>query len=54
LIIAMTHLTPLDQTFLLLLITACLGSCLICAVWELEQVRARRVSTRRRHTTKRD
>jgi hypothetical protein len=54
LILAMTHLAPLDQAFLLLLITACLGSCLVRAFWELEQARARRVATRRRRATKRD
>ncbi|WP_164988228.1 hypothetical protein [Bradyrhizobium betae] len=52
--IAMTQLAPLDQALLLLLIAACLGSCLIRAFWELEQARARRVLTRRRRTTKRD
>jgi hypothetical protein len=50
----MTHLAPLDQALLLLLISACLGSCLIRAFWELEQARARRVSAQRRRTTKRD
>ena len=41
----MTHITPVDQAFLLLLIVLCLGSCLIRAFWELEQVRARRIVT---------
>lgn len=46
----MTEIAPFDQTVLLLLIIACLGPCLVRAVWELEQVRARRIaaSPRRR------
>jgi hypothetical protein len=55
LINGMTHITPVDQAFLLLLIVLCLGSCLIRAFWELEQVRARRIaSPPRGRTTKRD
>ncbi|MBW7973266.1 hypothetical protein [Bradyrhizobium sp. BR 10289] len=53
-IIAMIHLAPLNQALLLVLIAACLGSCLIRAFWELEQARARRVAMRRSRTTKRD
>jgi hypothetical protein len=51
----MTHLAPVDQVFLLLVIVFCLGSCLIRAFWELEQARARRrAPLSRRQTTKRD
>ncbi|MGY3421524.1 hypothetical protein ACVWZW_001999 [Bradyrhizobium sp. F1.13.4] len=35
---AMTHIPAVDQAFLLLLIVFCLGTCLIRAFWELEQV----------------
>lgn len=51
----MTQIAPVDQAFLLLLIVACLGSCLVRAFWELEQMRTRRIATSpRRQTTKRD
>jgi hypothetical protein len=51
----MTHLAPADQTFLLLVIVFCLGSCLIRAFWELEQARARRrAPSPRRRTSKCD
>jgi hypothetical protein len=51
----MMNLTPVDQAFLLLLIVSCLGTCLVRALWELEQLRARRIaSPSRRRTTKRD
>ncbi|QPF88691.1 hypothetical protein [Bradyrhizobium commune] len=51
----MTHLAPVDQAFLLLVIVFCLGSCLIRAFWELEQARARRRAPwPGRQTTKRD
>ena len=51
----MIHIPPADQAFLLLLIVSCLGMCLIGAIWELEQVRARRMgSPLRGRTTKRD
>jgi hypothetical protein len=52
---AMIHIAPVDQAFLLVLIVFCLGSCLIRAFWELEQIRARRIaSPLRGRTTKRD
>jgi hypothetical protein len=51
----MIQIPPADQAFLLLLIVCCLGTCLIRAFWELEQVRARRVAPLRDgRTTKRD
>jgi hypothetical protein len=50
----MTQLSPVDQAFLLLLIVFCLGSCLIRAFWQLEQIRTRRAPLHRRRTTKRD
>ena len=48
-----THVPAVDQAFLLLLIVLCLGTCLIRAFWELEQVRMRRISSSSR-ATKRD
>jgi hypothetical protein len=55
LISGMTHLAAADQTFLLLVIAFCLGSCLIRAFWELEQARARRrTPSPRRRITMRD
>ena len=51
----MMHIAPVDQAFLLLLIAACLGACLVRAFWELEQMRTRRIdSSLRRRTTKRN
>ncbi|MHC2619515.1 hypothetical protein ACVIW2_001547 [Bradyrhizobium huanghuaihaiense] len=51
----MIHIPAVDQAFLLLLIIFCLGTCLVRAFWELEQVRARRItSPRRGRTTERD
>ena len=50
----MIHIPPADQAFLLLLIVFCLGTCLIRALWELEQVRARRIASPRRRAMKRD
>ncbi|UWU73120.1 hypothetical protein N2603_23755 [Bradyrhizobium huanghuaihaiense] len=51
----MIHIPAVDQAFLLLLIILCLGTCLVRAFWELEQVRARRIaSPRRGRTTERD
>ena len=51
----MIHIPPAHQAFLLLLIVFCLGTCLIRALWELEQVRARRTnSPRHGHAIKRD
>jgi len=44
----MTQIPPADQALLLLLIVSCLGTCLICALWELEQIRARRIASRAR------
>lgn len=52
-IIAMTQIPAVDQAFLLLLIVLCLGTCLIRAFWELEQVRTRRIASPSR-ATKRD
>jgi hypothetical protein len=49
----MTNIPAVDQAFLLLLIVLCLGTCLIRAFWELEQVRTRRVASSSR-ATKRD
>ncbi|MGX1322544.1 hypothetical protein AB7M17_005997 [Bradyrhizobium sp. USDA 377] len=50
----MIHIPAVDQAFLLLLIVFCLGTCLVRAFWELEQVRARRIaSLPRGRTTKR-
>jgi hypothetical protein len=42
---AMNHVDAIEQAFLLLLIVLCLGSCLVRAFWELEQMRARRIAT---------
>ncbi|MBR0705688.1 MULTISPECIES: hypothetical protein [Bradyrhizobium] len=41
----MIHIPAVDQAFLLLLIVFCLGTCLVRAFWELEQVRARRIAS---------
>lgn len=38
-IVAMTDVAAFDQVALLLLIVFCLGSCLVRAFWELEQLR---------------
>jgi hypothetical protein len=38
----MDTFTEADLSFLLLLITACLGACFVWAFWELEQTRERR------------
>lgn len=46
----MTHIPAADQAFLLLLIVLCLGTCLIRAFWEVEQVRARRTASPSRAT----
>jgi len=55
LINAMLQIPAVDQAFLLLLIVFCLGTCLVRAFWELEQVRTRRIlSPPRERTTKRD
>jgi hypothetical protein len=40
----MMHIPAVDQAFLLLLIVFCLGTCLVRAFWELEQVRMRRTA----------
>jgi hypothetical protein len=51
----MIQIPPADQAFLLLVIVSCLGTCLIRALWELEQVRARRIASRpRRRAIKHD
>jgi hypothetical protein len=34
--------TLADQAFLLVLITTCLGACIVMAFWEIEQSRERR------------
>jgi hypothetical protein len=34
--------SPIDLAFLLLLITVCLGACLIWAFWEIEEFRQRK------------
>ncbi|QOZ09805.1 hypothetical protein XH96_21440 [Bradyrhizobium sp. CCBAU 51765] len=53
--IAMIHIPADDQAFLLVLIVFCLGTCLVRAFWELEQMRSRRIAgPPRRRTTKRD
>ncbi|QOG18975.1 MULTISPECIES: hypothetical protein [Bradyrhizobium] len=41
----MIQIPAVDQAFLLLLIVSCLGTCLVRAFWELEQVRARRITS---------
>ncbi|MBR0845500.1 hypothetical protein JQ607_35375 [Bradyrhizobium liaoningense] len=54
-IVAMTDFAAVDQVALLLLIVFCLGSCLVRAFWELEQLRARRIAASPdRRTRKRD
>jgi hypothetical protein len=51
----MMHIPAVDQALLLLLIVFCLGTCLVRAFWELEQVRTRRTAPLPRgRTTKRD
>ncbi|MGY8631745.1 hypothetical protein RAD15_04485 [Bradyrhizobium sp. 14AA] len=50
----MIQIPAVDQAFLLLLVVSCLGTCLVRAFWELEQVRARRVAPSRRRAAKRD
>lgn len=45
LFMAMIHIPAVDQAFLLLLIVFCLGTCLVRAVWELEQTRTRRIAS---------
>jgi hypothetical protein len=38
-----THMSTLaDQSFLLMLITTCLGACIVAACWQIEQSRERR------------
>lgn len=55
LIIAMMQIPAVDQAFLLFLLVSCLGTCLVRALWELEQIRARRIaSPPRQRATKRD
>ena len=55
LIIVMIEITAVDQAFLLFLLVSCLGTCLVRALWELEQIRARRIaSPPRQRPTKRD
>jgi hypothetical protein len=47
----MIHLAAVDQAFLLVLIVLCLGSCLVRAFWELEQVRSRHIAPPKRWPT---
>ena len=47
----MMHIPAVDQAFLLLLIVFCLGTCLVRAFWELEQVRMRRTAAPPRERT---
>ncbi|KRQ03058.1 hypothetical protein AOQ71_30265 [Bradyrhizobium manausense] len=55
LIFAMMQIPAVDQAFLLFLLVSCLGTCLVRALWELEQIRARRIaSPPRQRVTKRD
>jgi hypothetical protein len=39
----MVHIPAVDQAFLLLLVILCLGTCIVRAFWDLEQLRARRI-----------
>jgi len=41
----MSQIPAVDQAFLLLLLVSCLGTCLVRAFWQLEQMRARRVAS---------
>jgi len=51
----MMQIPAVDQAFLLFLLVSCLGTCLVRALWELEQIRARRIaSPPRQRATKRD
>jgi hypothetical protein len=48
----MSTLADADGAFLLSVIAICLGACLVQALWEMEQVRERRIQrrkARRRH-----
>ena len=55
LMIVMMQIPAVDQAFLLFLLVSCLGTCLVRALWELEQIRARRIaSPPRQRATKRD
>jgi hypothetical protein len=47
----MTNLADADRVFFLLLIAVCLlGSCLVWALWEMEQSRERRAQQRLRQS----
>jgi hypothetical protein len=47
------QLTVLEQTALLMALSLCLGTCIVIALWDIEQARARhRARTQTRHTTK--
>jgi hypothetical protein len=51
----MMQIPAADQAFLLFLLVFCLGTCLVRAVWELEQIRTRRIaSPPRQRASKRD
>lgn len=50
----MIHIPAVDQALLLLLIVVCLGTCLVRAFWELEQVRMRRIASPPRGRPKHD
>ena len=53
--IVMMQIPAVDQAFLLFVLVSCLGTCLVRALWELEQMRARRIaSPPRQRATKRD
>ena len=54
-VIVMMQIPAVDQAFLLFLLVSCLGTCLVRAIWELEQMRVRRLaSPPRQRATKRD
>jgi hypothetical protein len=53
--IVMMQIPAADQAFLLFLLVSCLGTCLVRALWELEQMRARRIASPPHYrATKRD
>ena len=55
LMIVMMQIPAVDQAFLLFVLISCLGTCLVRALWEMEQIRAHRIaSPQRQRTTKRD
>ena len=53
--IIMMQIPAVDQAFLLFVLISGLGTCLVRALWEMEQIRARRIaSPPRQRATKRD